>query len=1306
MKRFVLLSFSVVEQCGRLLAHQVLQKPAKRSLQMAPSAGKEVGSSKKKSRRGSRQGEYLPSSYHFGPVACTTAALVQAYLTIDPHPTPNAAPSARAAAPKANGESGKDGKSKTSNDTPKIAGGSLSLNMSESRFDVVKRRFGGKSKLVSLLPSLVGGGSGNKGKRLSFGPGTKVVATKEAVHTTLHCRCVVVLLCEASTEEGTNANGPSSSRRSRAAASESSIPGNGKRIDKAHLVTLSPDDLFLALSVDTFPLSVDSSPSAAPVGMETGSQGATASGGVGGSGGNGSGSSHTKSEISSSLQAALPRAFEVMDGPIVAHRPASRPGKPWPGLEIYRPNDSLIHDNGDGQSWIGQRIPIPMGVGQALRGTEIRGRGQGDYDNDGGSSSLESEARGSGSTPSFRLDLAAAAAETNRFGGEDTRQPIKRFTTVGGGMDGTLLVCPPRRSLSVGAESVFSGQGRGTGLGQWGAHDEADAAVVALPVGGVGAVRPTPSWMSLSIGSEGPVSLSPWRGPPSGLGNSLTCLCRAPDMDSGLVGLVGALPGAGIKGGLMLRPLPPTLYIGVADGQDDGTRRQVGGLLLELQGGITLSCSRSLPAPPLAITPAAVDDAHGVLVALLADAAGTALLLARDGSDFPVVEEYRGVAATFTGDFLGNGREQVVLLPIVSSTPGGSTSSASGGGATGGDRRATVAAKSCSGGWEQLPLKAIVKRALVTDCSCIWGNGRRDDLAALPGAGPIQVVGVRPSGSGTGDDGGATVTSGVSSLGLADGRKRPRAGGEDTNEAKRGRATVSTAVGPPAGSVATKKDEEVDDHRLHRLSTVVGVLRRRVQAEEARLLRLRQARRGKAAVLEAATLALTLRVGGRGIVGGASGNGDQSSSAQLRSIARKFYDGQNVPSDASISSPRWVDENMEETRSFPMECKIARVRLHAPSRTLCLDADVSYPSQMKDEVPEASTVAAINVCLSVGSSSGRLTTRSAVCPRLLPGQSATVRSCVDVPLDLLAGSSSSAVRSNMKMGDAASLYVSFAWSSSKDVAVEGGTREATGGGEGDDHHSRVFARILISPQDMLGIGTLSSEAGTLPAPTTEENSEAPFPARSAIADGRRKGGVKTTSPCSSAKEYKHLGLFDVGTRLDLLVRSDTPSLAALPQAVRSLSAVASLPEPWAGGASATVSGCAERAAECTLHAGGSAGALSVLLKVTAGALPDRAQASADYGSERGRGLIVAAASALQDEMAALEVVARERHKISSNSGGGVKMTVLSASLERYRVAQMRSDVLASQVAGRVSAARGEGGEGRARTNAPGSRWPS
>ncbi|CAM9192735.1 unnamed protein product, partial [Ectocarpus sp. 8 AP-2014] len=107
--------------------------------------------------------------------------------------------------------------------------------------------------------------------RLSFGLGAKVVATKEAMHATLHCRCVFVLLCElaSSATDGSSGKGKASDANTATAAqtttmaaassntSSSSSSSSSKRgVDTAHLITLSPNDLFCALSVDSFPLAV------------------------------------------------------------------------------------------------------------------------------------------------------------------------------------------------------------------------------------------------------------------------------------------------------------------------------------------------------------------------------------------------------------------------------------------------------------------------------------------------------------------------------------------------------------------------------------------------------------------------------------------------------------------------------------------------------------------------------------------------------------------------------------------------------------------------------------------------------------------------------------------------------------------------------------------------------------------------------------------------------------------------------------------------------------------------------------------
>lgn len=356
----------------------------------------------------------------------------------------------------------------------------------------------------------------------------------------------------------------------------------------------------------------------------------------------------------------------------------------------------------------------------------------------------------------------------------------------------------------------------------------------------------------------------------------------------------------------------------------------------------------------------------------------------------------------------------------------------------------------------------------------------------------------------------------------------------------------------------------------------------------------------------------------------------------------------------------------------------------------------------------------------------------------------------------------------MKAGEAVPLYVSCMWGFSDadfDAGEEGTrgsvvAREATPAAvaaaatTAEDMRSVdrnlpcsiFFARVLVSPRDMLGLGPLSSaaEAPPLSAPEGKMNGAASFISTNSSIGGRN-GGVlasRTNSRKSDnarksgsgsggggdgigggggggagggqnglGNDRQYLGLFDVGTRLDLLLRSGTSaSLASLPQAVRSLSAVASLPEPWAGGAAVAVAGCSERAAECRLRAGGdSPGAWAVLLAVAAGALPDGARASADHASRQGRELIVAAASALGDETVALEAVARARRRVGVKSsltggagerGGGDKgagaAKELTEALQRYAAAQMKSDVLVAQVVGRVAAAgAASGGTGQA-----------
>ncbi|CAM9408487.1 unnamed protein product [Ectocarpus sp. 12 AP-2014] len=798
-------------------------------------------------------------------------------------------------------------------------------------------------------------------------------------------------------------------------------------------------------------------------------------------------------------------------------------------------------------------------------------------------------------------------------------------------------------------------------------------------------------------------------------------------MDSGVVGLAsGALPEgtAAGDGGLILKSLPPTVYAGVALNSGRGgaeattTAEGNGGALLELQRG-ALSCARLLPAPPSLVMAAAVDDAQGVLAVLLADQAGTALLLARDGCDFPVVEEHRGIAAAFKGDFLGNGREQVAFLSAASTGAGGS-----GGGAGKPGKRGAAASKIGGTGWEQLPLKSLVKRALVTDCSCVWGNERREDLPTTPSGG------VNGEGGAGGRRGAVALTGGVEvPKGATKGKKRQRSNGlgdEAGVAASSGASGSSVALAKPSKSGGADGNK---DGRLSRLSSVVGVLRRRVQAEEARLLQLRQARRGKAAALEAAKLALTASVesgsawgGGCELRADGGDHGEDAGSPRASSNAWLFFDGLVTPAFgggggggggvSTLPSGHQVHERVaEEPPPAPLQCAIARVRFHPPSRVLCLDAHVRNPSPPKagnaaEATPAAAAAAAgppvtvVNVCLTVASASGHLATRSAVCPRLRPGESATVRACVEVPFGLLAGGGGGG-GGGVVPGKAASLYASCSWilgGGSSPTAPGGGTRtppvlSEAGAREGNafDRPSRsfMFARVLVSAKDMLGLG--GGVASLAQVPEDKQAGQDFFShhrsAKAAATRGRRGGaggGGGGGGGC------KHLGLFDVGTRLDLLLSSSDPSttsttsLAALPRAVRSLSEVAALPEAWAGGAAVRVNGCSERAAGCTLRAGDSPSAPAVLLTVAAGALPDGTRASADHASGQGRALLVAAAAALKDEMAALEAVARERGRLDGDGGAGR----LAAALRRYGAAQRKSDVLAAQLAGRVVSARG------------------
>eukprot|EP00752_Nemacystus_decipiens_P012419 g11002.t1 len=1245
---------------------------------MSIAAGQEADTSKKKVRRGSRHVEAVAPS-HYGPVVCTSAAaaLVQACLATD---TSAAQQSHGGGNNVAKGSSSASSKSaqRTTSDSRCF------LNMSESTLDPVKRRFGGKSKPVLAaagaenLPAASvssGPGSRSKGSRLSFGQGTKIVATKEAMHAALHCRCVFVLLrelCESSCA-GNSINGGSA------------VQNKSERVDTAHLITLSPDDLFFALSVDSFPLTAVSNQA-----------GATRAGG-------GSGSSRRWQHQQTPVAAGtLPRAFDVVDGPAIIHRPAARQGEPWRGLEIFRPD-------GFAGLWKGQRIPVP--VGGSRRGGEAGDNGGGIFGDGNG---------GNRSGTALRLDLAAASANKDSTGATPTRgqgsaaaAAAARSKKRAGGCNG-LVVCPSGASPWAAGRDVATGaaDGRGGKLGGEGpgGHDQPEVAVLALPAcvvpaaGGETEGAPTPpasplQWASLALDGEGGPSLSPWRGLPFESKNSLACLCRAAGGDTGMVSLA---PGGG---GLVLRSTPPTVYVGMAGIEANGCAGagRSKGVLLELQGG-TLSGSRLLPAPPSAVMPAAVDDAHGVLVVLLADLAGTAMLLARDGSDFPVVEQHRGVTAAFTGDFLGNGREQVAFL---CAPPAGGVG---GGGRAG--KRGILA-------WEQAPLKALVKRALVTDGSFVWENQRREGPRAAPSGGGVGVDGNGGADTGAPEAGAAGVGASPGANNRpSKGKKRQRSGelDDEDNVKGDGNSGIRPAAAGVKPSTSKNRDGQDDGHRLDRLSSVVGVLRRRVVAEEARLLGLLQARRGKAAALEGAKLAIAAHVGSDGVGFDAEReSGAQDAGGNRRGAAgtpvRAFTDGLVAPGGDVSTVPK-VDGAEKRPAEAPrpplppLHCTVARVRFHAPSRALCLDAHIANP--LPDAMGNVASPAArpsatvLSVCLTGSSASGSLTTRSAVCPRLCPGESATIRACVDVPFGLLASGGGAGGGGK----GAASLFASCTWTLGEEIAPAGQARDSNARSGVPATCSLMFARILVSPQDMLGIGGALTSTALAPADETGRE-----PSRSSItaAAGDRTSDAGSTTSNGAGGTENHLGIFDVGTPLDLLLRSDpsttaAASLAALPQAVRSLSEVAALPEPWAGGAAVRVGSCSERAAECTVRVGDAASAPAVILACAAGALPDGAQATADHASEQGRALVAAAAAALGDEMAALEAVARARGLLGEGAGaepekhlgvgGGHReqgLEALEAALERYGAAQMRSDVLAARLAGRVVAAGARGG---------------
>lgn len=1169
------------------------------------STGNQDLASKKKSRRSSRDDTAFS---HYGPVACTSgaAALIQAYLSFE---------SMHQSEETERGNAVKRGESV--------------LYMSESRFDPIKRRFGGKSKAVSFANWGDGGvdGTGRR-TRLNFGPKARIVATKEGMHATLHCRCVFILLYEIGSEIDT----------SDGSQEDVGNPSTHERTDQAHLVTLSPNDLFSALSVDPFPLSVY------PTTVEAVENH----------------SDHYAGLLQDPVGNFLPRAFEVMDGPVVLHRPPAVPGEPWRGLEVLRPVPRRDED-GFVISWHGRRLLAPTS-NQASEGADTVG----DTHND--KPGFPSDA--TDTYNNIRLGHGSESIEHQASGAEAATLMIREHM---GYTRGNFLLCSPCQSCE-NTPTMLSRCGHQKRPGSSGAVSNAAAAIVALPTTAspettVVSLRPTLASLHFDRGDR--ASISPWWNSPSGGQSHFTCLCRAPPSDSGVVGLADAAFGVGVGDGLVVNPLPPTIYVGATDDDnDDGgeVEHDVGsvrrrGALWELQGGRALSCARSLPAPPVSITSAAVDDGNGILAVLLGDVSGTALLIARDGSEFPVVEEYQGVSAIFSGDFLGNGREQVALLHVVTSRA--TSAAASSTGSSKGARRGTLGAPGELGPWEweQLPLKTLVKRALVTDCSSVWGNGQRDDLAAMPESGPIHVIGPRPQGMcGRGKE----MPVGKTTAGGADmsaGRKRQRV------EASKDLAVEGGRIKSSIKSVATgtKQVDSMNNHRLGRLSTVVSVLRRRVQTEEARLLRLRQSRRGKAALLEAVKSVLTSQVSREGLC-----SSDSSRRPALFSSAVDTFSEGLVAcfSETSVSpTPRSGEHKEHHDTVHDLRCVLACVRFHAPAQMLCVDCAITnpYPETSGGSNQEAPKVA-INTCLSIVSPSRRLGIRSAVCSRLAPGESATVRACVEVSPDVLADRIASP-------GGLASLFVSCSWSWDSNVDEGQPTQRIPT----TVRHSAMFGRIVLSPQDMLGMAMVGP-TGDASASGLDERGYSSVK-RDRLDGSDNLKGVNL-----------HLGLFDVGIRLDLLARTDHTSQASLPQAARALSCFASLPEPWAGGASTLMSACSKRTTGYTLRAGDSKGAAAVVLRVAAGVLPDGVRMFADHASDEARALVIAAVQSLIEEMVALGTIAREhRGARQASPGVGRGEEALLGALEQYVTAQMKTDVLAAQLAARLVASRGNVG---------------
>ena len=197
----------------------------------------------------------------------------------------------------------------------------------------------------------------------------------------------------------------------------------------------------------------------------------------------------------------------------------------------------------------------------------------------------------------------------------------------------------------------------------------------------------------------------------------------------------------------------------------------------------------------------------------------------------------------------------------------------------------------------------------------------------------------------------------------------------------------------------------------------------------------------------------------------------------LLSSARSFYDVQTGVVVDGVNGPSWVDEGLDNASHAPLRCKVARVRFHAPSHTLCLDSCVNNPPKTRngdEEDSSATDSVATYVAISVACASGRLTKRSAVCRRLCPGEHATIRACAEVPPCIQAGDIATASHASCTLCS----------SSSEAAAADTGV----GGRESFHPPSRyctIFARVLVSPQDMLGVDPLASSDGVSPYSTRE-----------------------------------------------------------------------------------------------------------------------------------------------------------------------------------------------------------------------------